>query len=192
MTQPAATERTSRRALLGAGVLGAALAAAVSRSVAAAPLVSGQEAPGLSAADTDLARFAMQLELTARDLYDAAIADGAGNPVWATIREHHEAYATRLAGLAGLSADTRIDAVYDALVGEFDGSPATAALDLENAAAATHAELLGLVVDDDVAAAMASIGSMEARHALVAAQLAERTDFDSLFLNPATPLSPEA
>ena len=64
----AASDRSSRRALLGAGVVGAALALTGTRSV------SATGTPGLSDADTALAAFAISLELTARDLYDAAIA----------------------------------------------------------------------------------------------------------------------
>ncbi|MDJ0767875.1 MAG: ferritin-like domain-containing protein [Ilumatobacter sp.] len=187
LADDAAPERSSRRALLGAGVIGAAMALARSGTAAAST-------SGLS--DDDLAQvgFAISLELTARDLYDAAIAGGADDPLWGVMREQHEAYAQRLAGISGISADTRNDAVYDALEGAFTaGDPAGAAFDLENTAAATHVELLGAVSDPEPAAAIASIAAIESRHATVLAGLSgQGGDFDALFLNTATALSPEA
>jgi hypothetical protein len=182
----AAPDRPSRRALLGAGVIGAALAIAGSRSVSGAA--------GLSDSDEALVGFAISLELTARDLYDAAIGAGARGEVWTIMREQHESYAQRLAGISGVPADRRNDAVYDALEGGFDTSnPADAAFELENVAAATHVDLLGHIVDPEPAGAIASIVAMESRHATVLAGLAGNgDDLDALFLNNATALSPEA
>jgi rubrerythrin len=165
-------------------VIGAAVALAAGRTAGAT---------GLSADDTELVAFAIALELTARDLYDAAIDAGADGAVWGVMREQHESYAQRLAGISGVSANIRNDGVFDALEGAFRSDPAPAAFDLENVAAATHVELLGVVVDEDAAAAMASIAAIESRHATVLAGLAGRgDDLDALFLNTATPLSPEA
>lgn len=180
-----ASEGPSRRALLGAGVIGAALAAAGSRPAAATA--------GLSTSDRANAAFAIGLELTARDLYETAIAAGAEGPVWPTMRDQHSAYAERLAGISGVSADSRNDAVFDSLSGAFDSDdPADAAHELENVAAATHSDLIGTVTDDTLTSAMASIVSMESRHAAVLAGLAGNgDDFDALFLNSATALSPE-
>lgn len=182
----AATERSSRRALLGAGVIGAALALTGSRPATAAA--------GLSDGDAAAAGFAIGLELTARDLYDSAIAAGADDLVWSVMREQHEAYAQRLAGITGISAADRNDAVYDQLADAFDtSSPAGAAFELENIAAATHTDLIGVVDDSAFASAMASFVSMESRHATVLAGLSgQGDDFDALFLNAATALSPEA
>lgn len=182
----AASERPSRRALFGAGVIGAALALAGPRPASAAS--------GLSDDDAALASFAIGLELTARDLYDSAIAAGATDSVWMIMREQHEAYAQQIAGISGIPANTRNDAVYDQLAADFDTSrPAPAAFDLENVAAATHTELVGTVADLGLAAAMASFVSMESRHATVLASLAGTgDDLDALFSNPATALSPEA
>ncbi len=184
MTEPAVSEhdapsRTSRRALFGAGVLGAA--AALIRSQAA------------DAATDEIAAmdFAISLELTARDLYETAIEAGAVGDLWGLLAEQHEAYATRLAGIAGLSADQRNDEVFDALSGAFRSTTTEAGLELENTAAATHAGLLSIVAEDDAAAAIASISSMESRHATLLATLTGTTDLDTLFLNDATALSPE-
>ena len=79
------------------------------------------------------------------------------------------------------------------MVGGFQSSTSASAFDLENVAAATHVELLGRVVDVNSAAAMASIAAMESRHATVLAGIAGMgDDFDALFLNTATAVSPEA
>lgn len=181
-----ATERQSRRALLGAGAVGVALALAGARPAAAGTT-------GLSDDDLAIGDFAIKLELAARDLYDAAVDAGAPGDVWGIMREQHEAYAQLLAGITGLSAGARDDATFDSLAGEFaTTSPHAAALTLENTAAATHVDLLGRVDDAGMASAMASFVSMESRHATVLAGLAGRDDLDTLFLNTATPLSPEA
>jgi hypothetical protein len=182
----AASDRPSRRALLGAGVIGAALAVTGSRSASATTI-------GLSERDAALVGFAISLELTARDLYDAAIAAGAEGQVWDVMREQHESYAQRLAGIAGVSSNTRNDEVFDALVGGFRGATSAAAFELENVAAATHTELLGVVTDEKAAKAMAAIIAIESRHATVLAGLAGfGDDLDALFLNAATALSLEA
>jgi hypothetical protein len=182
----AASDRPSRRALLGAGVIGAVLAVAGSRPASATTI-------GLSERDSALVGFAISLELTARDLYDAAIDAGAGGQVWNVMREQHESYAQRLAGIAGVSSDTRNDEVFDALVDSFRGATSAAAFELENVAAATHTELLGVVTDEKAAKAMAAIIAIESRHATVLAGLAGLgDDFDALFLNTATALSLEA
>jgi rubrerythrin len=179
-------DRPTRRALFGAGVIGAALAMAGSRSASAAT-------NGLSERDIALAEFAIALELTARDLYDAAIEAGATGEVWSVMREQHESYAQRLSGITGSKADTRNDAVYFALVDSFRSTTSDAAFNLENTAAATHIELIGEVGDVDTAAAMASMAAMESRHAVVLAGLAGKGgDLDAMFLNTATPLAPEA
>ena len=143
-------------------------------------------------AEDDLAntRFAIGVELAARDLYRAAIAAGAIGTAWAIFANQHASYAQRLAGLTGTSADTRDNAVYDARVDAFEGDrPANAAFDLENTLIATNAALLGQIVGPNLADALASIVSMESRHA---AYLAERSgrggNFDALFTCTGTPL----
>lgn len=179
----AASDRSSRRALLGAGVLGAALALAGSRSVSA-----GTNTPGLSDADKELAAFAIALELTARDLYDAAIDAGSSGDVWSIMREQHEAYATRIAGLAGMSANQRDDEVFDSLESAFaTADPVDAAFDLENVAAATHIALLEQIEGSSFAQVAAAIAAMESRHATVLG-IAAGESGDALFINPATPL----
>ncbi len=180
------SDQPTRRALFSAGVIGAALAMAGSRSASAA-------ANGLSEGDAALVGFAISLELTARDLYDAAIAAGATGQVWSVLREQHESYAQRLAGIAGIPGDIRNDEIFDALVSGFKGATRSAAFEFENVAAATHTELLGVVTDGAAAKSIASIIAIESRHATLLAELAGMADnYDALFHNTATALSPEA
>ena len=185
-----ASDRPTRRALLAAGVVAAALAMTGPRPASAG--TAGLS--GLSDADSALAGFAISVELTARDLYDATIGAGSSGRLWTTLREQHEAYAQRLAGISGIPADTRVEAVYDAMSESLSTvDPADAALELENVAAATHFGLLGAIGDGELASAIASISAMESRHAAVLAIEAGRGgDLDALFVNPANPLSPEA
>jgi rubrerythrin len=181
----------SRRSLIGAGavgagVLGAAIAFGGQR-------VSATTAP-ISEDDVALVSYAIGLELAVRDLYQAAIDSGVEGTAWPLLRQQHASYAERLAGQVAVSADTRNDDVYEANVDAFtNGSPANAGFPIENTAAATHTELLGLVSDVELAETIAAIAAMESRHA---AFLAERSgrgdDFDALFSNPASPLLPEA
>lgn len=181
----AGNDRSSRRALLGALVGGAAITLAGGRSVMATT-----DPPGLTDDDRAIAGSAIALELAARDLYDSAIAAGADDEIWTAMREQHEAYAQLLAGISGISTMSRDDATFDELGGGFDtGDPAAAGLDLENVVAATHLELLGQVDDADLAGAMASFVAIESRHATVLATISgQGDDFDALFVNPATPL----
>jgi hypothetical protein len=181
----AADDRSTRRALLGAGVVGAAIAIVGARPAAASA--------GYSDEDLSLTGAAIALELSARDLYDAAIEAGADDDLWYVMREQHESYAQRLAGITGISATLRNTAAYDQFSDAFaTDDPSAAALELENVAAVTHTELLGKVADVDIAAAMASFVSMESRHATVLAALSGQDDLDTLFSNTATALSPEA
>lgn len=189
----AATDRSSRRALLGAGVLGAAFAMA--SSVADSQVASaGASTTPLSDADLALAGFAISVELAARDLYQAAVDGGRSAEAWSIMRDQHSAYAQRLAGVSGISADTRNAAVYDLLAPAFAGDkPANASFDLENTAAATHGDVLAAVADTELAEVIASIAAMESRHAAYWAERSGRGEnFDALFTNSATALTPEA
>jgi hypothetical protein len=182
-----AVDVTARRALMGAGVVGAALAVAVSRPAAAQPTP-------ISDADRALAEFAIEFELAVRDLYQVVIDGGAKESAWDLLRLQHASYAERIAGVTGMSASGRNESVYEANVDAFAGDrPANAAYDLENIAVATHANLLVSAVDNGIADALAAIASMESRHA---AYLAERSgrggNLDALFVNTAEPITPEA
>lgn len=178
MTDP---DRPTRRALLGAGVLGAALAAAGSHAAAASP------------ADHDdaLIGFAIGFELAARDLYEIAIDAGADDDLWSVLREQHDSYAQRLSGISGISANTPNAELIDTYGDAFATSdPAEPALELENTTAATNVDLLGQVVNVDAAGAMASIAAIESHQAALLAVMTGG-DLDAVLTNPATPLSPE-
>lgn len=182
MTNPAVADnaaidqvvnRSTRRALLGLGVGGAALA--ISRSVSAAP--SG----------ADVAAFAISAELAASDLYAAAEGD-----LWEVLSESHRAFAERIAGLSGVSANRRNEELYDSLVDSFSsGDPSATALGLENVLAATHTDLLGLIDDAAALGVIASIIASESRQAAVIAT-ESGASLDVVLVNTAEPLSPEA
>jgi rubrerythrin len=182
--------RSSRRSLLGAGiglsVLGAALTSVTGNSVGALSASAPTE-------DRVLMRVAMELELTARDLYDEAIAAGADPTIPGAMREQHESYAQSLAGATGFSANTRNDEVFEQLRGNFSTPDtvqmATIAFELESIAVATHTELLGLLQEANSARLIASIASMESRHCAVLAHASGRgDDLDALIVNTAEPL----
>lgn len=185
MTDPAGAETAgdhwSRRALVAAGVVGATALVSGARPAAAG-------AAPISADDSSLATFAIGIELAARDLYRAAVDAGAEGTAWGILVTQHSSYAERIAGIVGQSANTVDTALFDERQADFTGDrPANAAFDLENTLIATHVELIGMVTDTRLADALASIVSIESRHA---AYLAERSgrgdDFDALFGNSAT------
>jgi hypothetical protein len=181
----AATEPTSRRALLGAGVVGAALAVAGSRTVSAA---APQPNDDLAVADSAIA-----YELAARDLYDAAIAAGSTDDLWYVLREQHESYAQRVSGIVGKPAQTPSTELFDSLSGAFSSpEPVVAAMELENTLAATHTEWLATVTDANMAIAMASIVALESRHAAVLGLRGGITGGDELFVNAAAAFTGEA
>jgi hypothetical protein len=179
----ATSDRPSRRSLLGAGAIVAALASSGARSASAA---AGTD-------DDVIAAFTISIELAARDLYDAAIAAGANGSLWRILREQHESAAQLVSGRSGLRADQRNDALFDSMTASMNGATRTAAAELENTLSATNIELTGMVSNTDLASAIVSIVSSEARHAVVLATLAgDGDDLDALLVNAATALSPEA
>ncbi|HUF96795.1 MAG TPA: hypothetical protein VMM60_01625 [Ilumatobacter sp.] len=181
----AATESTSRRALLGAGVIGAALAVTGSRSVSAAAPESND--------DARIADLAIAYELAARDLYDDAIEAGSTDELWHILREQHESYAQRVSGLVGKPANTASATLYEALSTNFaSAEPIAAAVELENTLAATHTEWLATVTDRNIAIALASVVSLESRHAAILGLRANVADGDQLFTNSAAALTGEA
>jgi hypothetical protein len=144
----------------------------------------------LSEDDLANAQFAIGIELAARDLYQAAIDAGATGTAWAILADQHSQYAQRVSGMTGIPANTADSTVYDARVAAFQSDrPANAAYDLENTLIATHATLLGQIVDVDIADVVASVVSMESHHAAYLAERSGRGDnFDALFTCTGTPL----
>ena len=184
------SEISTRRGLLGATFAGAALAL-----IAGYP-ASASTGERVSDADLALLLAIQSLELTARDLYEAAIAAGADDPVFGVLADQHEAYAQGIAGFVGEPADTRNDAVYDARQATFATSDqialATAGYELESTAVATHTALLAHLTNVDGAKLVASMLAMEARHCVVLADLSGHgDDLDMLLVNTADPILPE-
>jgi hypothetical protein len=169
-----AAPATSRRGLLGAlGAVGLASAAAlaVARPAAAAPTSPTED-------DKVLLRAAMELELTAAALYQAAADGRLPDEVRALadiFAANHLAYADKIAGAAGFSANTRNDDVFDQLESAFTTTNvdafAEAANGLENTAAATHTELLAKYESVGARKLTASILVVEARMATVLSDL---------------------
>lgn len=141
-------------------------------------------------ADAQSATTAIGRELAARDLYDKAIAAGAADAIWVALREQHESSAQRLAGIVGVSANTA-DAE---LVGELEGAfavsdPTEAAIELENTLAAENSTMMSELVGEsssttELASALASIVTAQARQATVLALLGGETDPEVLYVNP--------
>jgi hypothetical protein len=152
--------------------------------------------------DIRLLGFAQSFELTARDLYQAALdgglADGDLSGVFTTLRDNHGEYANRLSGILGVDApQQRDDALFDELVGGFEGGDAaavaSAGLDLEATAVATHNDLLGQLQGIDGIVAVASFVVVEARHGTVLADVGGNgDDLDALLISDAQPLEPPA
>ena len=202
-----ADARLGRRALIGAGVSGAAISllplvaasAAASSGTDDATTAPTTAAPPRRPTDADIGVLgATQLiELTARALYDAAIAAGEWSDTEATaittIREAHEAAAQALAGLLGGDAPGEMSqSLYDSLVNSFEGSiddRLAAAYSLESSLVAGHSAALGQLQGIDGAALIAAIQSAEARHGTVLADLAGQTVVSTLLvLDEAAPL----
>jgi hypothetical protein len=180
---------STRRGLLGASLAGTALSLFAVRSTSAS---TGER---VSASDLAALLFAQSLELAARDLYQAAGAAGADDPLFGALADQHEAYAQGIAAFIGEPANTRNDGVYDELESAFAASDrtavATAGYDLESAAVATHTELLGRLENVDAAKLIASMLAMEARHCAVLADVSGRgDDLNILLVNTADPMLP--
>lgn len=168
--QSAADAVATRRRLLGAAGLASAAAALVSQTASASTNLPTE-------GDTALLTAAMQLELTARDLYRRRLdSPGVGDlaPVVSVMAENHKAYAQAIAGHIGVSADTRNDDVYMSLEAAFGGDDdefLAAARSLEETAVATHTALLKDYESNDAIVLTASILVIEARHSTVLADV---------------------
>lgn len=186
VTHAAPAASMGRRRLLGAGLgLGAAssLLPMISGTAAAAAPTPPPKAP--TADDVTLLSAAQRLELSLRDVYDAAIADVAEwtdeqAAVMVAIRESHEEFANALSGALGRKAPGKRSEVAFAtlhLDSGLDAAGALAALvAVESAAVATHLEVLGGLVGTDAGGLTAAIITAEARHCTVLADLAGVTE----------------
>ena len=195
------TEVMGRRALLGVGIGGAAVSllpllasksgasstsdGSTTTTTTPASTSPTTTAPPRRPTDNDVVLLgaAQQVELTARALYDKALATGGWSDtettVITTIREAHEAAAQAIAGMLGRDApDEMSSTLYNARVTDFKGSIAgrfEAAYALESAVVATHTQLLGQLVGTDGATLIAAVQSAEARHGTVLADLSGQT-----------------
>ncbi|MEO1058333.1 MAG: ferritin-like domain-containing protein [Actinomycetota bacterium] len=176
MSLDRAESTSSRRALFGtagaAGIAAAITALSAARPVAAAPPFSP------TPDDTALLRQAMELELAARDLYETTLAAGISADVEQLVQllaSNHNDYAKGIAGIAGLSADTPNQDVFDQLEADFDTTDveawAQAANNLENTAAATHSELMALYESTNAITFTASVVMVETRAGVVTANI---------------------
>ena len=153
-----------------------------------------------TADDVALLGFAQTVELTARDLYQAALDGGLADSdladVFTTLRDNHKEYANRLSGILGVDApQQRDDALFDELVGGFEGGDAvdvaTSGTELESTIVATHTDLIGRLEGVDGLAAIASFLVVEARHGTVLADVAGHgDDLDAMLVAEGEPLTP--
>jgi hypothetical protein len=187
-----AAPATSRRGLIGAlGAVGLATAAALSiaRPASAAPTSPTD-------GDKELLFQALRLELSAAALYrvsiDAGLSDAAAE-VATVFAANHTSYADKIAGIAGFSADSRNEEVYEQLESSFATSNVEAfaevANSLENTAAATHTELLAEYESVNARKLTASILVVEARMATVLSNLGGlASNLDDVFEPESEPL----
>lgn len=193
-------ENPSRRRVLVAGLAGTALSLIGGRAASAGTTPPNEEPEPTepparpTANDVELLGSAQSFELTARDLYAAALEAGADDQMIGFMHEQHQAYADILAAILGTKAPgTRDDGLYDELERSFAvadvGAVAEAGSDLESSAVATYIEMLRQLEGIDGAKTVASILVVEARSSTVLTHLAGATDLDALFADDAEPLA---
>jgi len=145
-----------------------------------------------TAGDIELLAVAQSLELTARDLYRAAVSAGVGGDHEASLAcmgAHHDMASQSISAVIGGEApQTRNDDLFEALESEFTGSDvALAAHGLENSLVATHKALLGELDGSEGSALIASVLIVEARHAAALAAVAGLSpvdDADAFLVTP--------
>jgi len=178
----AASRRAFVRGSLLAGGAAALVAGPLAGAAAAADATTTTAAPKQpQAGDLTLLAFAQSVELAAAGVYGAALATGKLTSdvaaVATTFQRHHTEHAQAIGGLAGKAATGVANAK---LLKEYGDKVAAAngqngvlevAFALENAAAATYAYALTLIVGTNASAAAASIQPVEARHAVVIGQV---------------------
>ncbi len=151
-------------------------------------------------ADVELLSFAQQFELTARDLYDVALAGAVKDTehvnVFRAFRENHEEYANALSALLGVDApQERDDASFDSLEGSFGGDDLdgviAAAYELESAAVVTHTDLVGRLEGVEGAKTLSAALLVESSHCTVLASVAgDGEDLAAMLDNSATSQAP--
>lgn len=153
-----------------------------------------------TAADRTLLAFANSAEFAARDLYAVAAGLSAFSTEEKTMlvgfHDHHLAAGQAIAGLVGKSAtNVREDSVYNEFRGKVMGTDKSAIFaalrELENTLVATHLSLVGTLEGTEGSALVASILTIQARHAAALALLGGGA-LDDALTNQAAPLAPAA
>jgi hypothetical protein len=130
----------------------------------------------LSPSDTKLLAFAQTLEITTRDIYAAVVSrkslSDEENELLEQFHAHHVAYEQALNGLLSKNAANKRD---DAIYASFDAKLSEAQniwialLEIENTMIASHTKAIETIESAKVAALIASIITVEARHAAILA-----------------------
>lgn len=151
-----------------------------------------------TAGDIDLLVFAQAAELAVHDLYTTALDKGGfaddEAAMIAMFGEHHLGYAQAIGGLLGADApNVRNEDLYRQFAGSLSGGSASTRVlqTLENTLATTHTDVLSRLEGTDGATLVASIITVEARHAATfgtvpTLSLSSALDNPALSLAPAT------
>ena len=130
----------------------------------------------LSASDTKLLAFAQTLELTTRDIYAAVLTRKSLSDDESALLEqfhaHHVAYEQTLNGLLSKNAlNKRDEAIYEGFNAKLSEAQNiwVALLEIENIMIASHTKAIETIESAKVAALVASIITVEARHAAILA-----------------------
>ena len=159
---------------------------------------SAQSAPPKmpTGADKQVLDFALSAELSVHDLYLKAIDSGMLSADEKTMMEmfsdHHKAYAQSLNGLLGKAAsNTRNEALYSTYARQLTSAQAMSRVlqSVENTMVATHTDILSSLEGLDGATLVASIITVEARHAAVFGTL-PNSNLSSALNSAASSLAP--
>ena len=149
-------------------------------------------------ADKQLLDFALSAELSVHDLYLKAIDSGMLSAdeklMMQMFSEHHKAYAQSLNGLLGKEAsNTRNEALFSTSAGQLTSAQAMSRVlqSVENTMVATHTDILSSLQGLDGATLVASIITVEARHAAVFGTL-PNLSLSSALNSAASSLAPNA
>ena len=149
-------------------------------------------------ADKQLLDFALSAELSVHDLYLKAIDSGMLSAdeklMMQMFSEHHKAYAQSLNGLLGKAAsNTRNEALFSTYAGQLTSAQAMSRVlqSVENTMVATHTDILSSLQGLDGATLVASIITVEARHAAVFGTL-PNSNLSSALNSTASSLAPNA
>jgi superoxide dismutase len=151
-----------------------------------------------TSADKQLLDFALSAELSVHDLYITAINSGMlsadERSMMEMFSEHHKSYAQSLNGLLGKAAtNSRNEALYSTYAGQLTTAQAMNRVlqSVENTMVATHTDILSSLQGMDGATLVASIITVEARHAAVFGTL-PTANLSSALNSAATSLAPNA